>query len=107
MKYVNAVETYDDNPYIHKHIKLWLEGDLTGDSFKPVTSLPTASENTMSQIYVVPGTSDKSDAYVTLDKGVSANPRFVWSKISGTGTDIELVELDAEDIDDIWDSIFE
>ena len=57
-----------------------------------VETLPTASADTLRKIYLVPSasaqTSNSKDEYVTLDKGASADPRYVWEKIGSTEVDL-------------------
>lgn len=51
----------------------------------------TASKSTMGKIYLVQISGTTSGTYtefITLDKGTSANPRYVWEKIGTTDTDL-------------------
>lgn len=55
------------------------------------TTLPTASADTIGAIYLVSTGDPESGTYVewiTLDKGASANPRYVWEKIGTTAADL-------------------
>lgn len=63
------------------------------DQFKyqVVTELPTASASTMFIIYLIAESGVESGSYVeylTIDKGSTANPRYVWEKIGTTATDL-------------------
>jgi hypothetical protein len=64
-------------------------------TYEVVTSLPTAADTTMYKIYLIasetPGTSDSYTEYITVDKGASASPRYVWEKL-GTITTPDLSE---------------
>ena len=59
-----------------------------------VTTLPTASADTLGKIYLVPdNTHDPSvndiyDEYITIDNGASANPRYTWEKIGNTDVNL-------------------
>lgn len=61
-------------------------------SYEVVTELPTASASTMHKIYLKAQsggkTGDAYDEYITLDKGTSADPRYVWEKIGDTRIDL-------------------
>ncbi len=53
--------------------------------------LGTASASTMGKIFLVPHSHNPSDSkpdsydeYITLDKGESANPRYIWERIGNT-----------------------
>lgn len=65
-----------------------------------VTTLPTASAETVGAIYLVSTGEPKSGTYVewiTLDKGASADPRYVWEKIGTTAADLtEYLKKDTE-----------
>lgn len=59
--------------------------------YQVVTQLPTASASTMFIIYLIAESGVESGSYVeylTIDKGSSANPRYVWEKIGTTSTDL-------------------
>ncbi len=62
-------------------------------------NLPTASTDTMGKIYLKPDTThdpsvnDVYDEYVTVDKGSSANPRYVWEKIGNTDVNLSQYSL--------------
>lgn len=73
--------------------------------YEVVASLPTASADTMYKIYLVsadtPGTYDTYEEYITIDKGASADPRYVWEKF-GTITPPDLTEYaKVEDLGDL------
>lgn len=60
-------------------------------SYEVVTELPTASASTMHKIYLVAASAKTQDAYnefITLDKGESAQTRYVWEKIGDTRIDL-------------------
>lgn len=53
--------------------------------FKPVDTLPTASENTLNFIFLVPNSTENGrDEYITIDNGEEANPRYTWDNIGST-----------------------
>lgn len=59
--------------------------------YQVVTQLPTASASTMFIIYLIAESGVESGSYVeylTIDKGSTANPRYVWEKIGTTATDL-------------------
>lgn len=59
--------------------------------YEIVASLPTAAASTMYKIYLVASSSAEAGSYIewlTLDKGASANPRYVWEQIGSTSTDL-------------------
>ena len=62
--------------------------------FVPVVAqtLPTASADTMYKLYLIPSEdpqeSNIKDEYITIDNGVSANPRYTWEKIGSVNIDI-------------------
>lgn len=62
-------------------------------TYEVVSELPTASASTMYKIYLVaastPGTQDTYEEYITIDKGTSASPRYIWEKL-GTITPPDL-----------------
>ena len=73
-------------------------------TYEIVTTLPTASADTMYIIYLKPagtvGTGDNYEEYITLDKGASVSPRYVWEKM-GTITPPDL--SDYAKIEDLGD----
>ncbi|SCW60384.1 hypothetical protein SAMN05660484_02029 [Eubacterium ruminantium] len=73
-------------------------------TYEIVTTLPTASEDTMYIIYLKPagtvGTGDNYEEYITIDKGASVSPRYVWEKM-GTITPPDL--SDYAKIEDLGD----
>lgn len=62
-------------------------------TYKVVSTLPTAASTTMYKIYLkaasTAGTDDNYEEYITIDKGSSADPRYVWEKL-GTITSPDL-----------------
>ena len=53
--------------------------------------LGTASAGTMNKIFLVPhshNSNDSYDEYITIDKGASATPRYIWEKIGNTDIDL-------------------
>lgn len=64
-------------------------------TYEVVSELPTASASTMYKIYLVaastPGTQDTYEEYITIDKGASASPRYIWEKF-GTITPPDLTD---------------
>lgn len=57
--------------------------------FKPVDTLPTASENTLNFIFLVPNSTENGrDEYITIDNGEDANPRYTWNSIGSTTIDL-------------------
>lgn len=64
-------------------------------TYEVVSELPTASASTMYKIYLVaastPGTQDIYEEYITIDKGASASPRYIWEKF-GTITPPDLTD---------------
>lgn len=57
-----------------------------------VSELPEASADTMFIIYLTASGDPESGSYVewlTIDKGASANPRYVWEKIGTTAADLD------------------
>ena len=57
-----------------------------------VNSLPAASADTMSKIYLVPSADPQSqnvkDEYITIDNGASAQTRYTWEQIGSTAIDL-------------------
>ena len=70
-----------------------LIASLNQFTYEVVTTLPDASASTMYKIYLkaasTAGTSDNYEEYITIDKGSSASPRYVWEKM-GTITPPDL-----------------
>ena len=74
-------------------------------TYEVVNTLPTASADTMYVIYLkpadTPGTADNYEEYITIDKGASASPRYVWEKM-GTITPPDLSDyVKYEDLGDL------
>lgn len=74
-------------------------------TYEIVSTLPTASADTMYKIYLIPagtpGTSDNYEEFITIDKGASASPRYVWEKM-GTITPPDLSDyVKYEDLGDL------
>lgn len=62
-----------------------------GLTYKVVTSLPTATADTMGVIYLVAhshGTSDSYDEYLTIKDGTDSAPTYSWEKIGNTDVDL-------------------
>ena len=70
-----------------------LIASLNQFTYEVVTTLPTASASTMYKIYLkaasTAGTDDNYEEFITIDKGSSADPRYVWEKM-GTITPPDL-----------------
>lgn len=62
-------------------------------TYEVVSTLPTASAETMYIIYLklasVAGSDDAYEEFITIDKGVDVNPRYIWEKM-GTITPPDL-----------------
>ena len=79
-------KSYIDNA-VAVGIQIVVDTQKTG-SEEPATA---ASASTMGKLYFVQITGTTSGTYtefITLDKGSSANPRYVWEKIGTTSTDL-------------------
>ena len=100
-KYISQVTIPDGSTYKIKDSSAWTKiGDLysiiTQGALElvVVTSLGTASADTMGKLYLMlhnahdPSQNDIYDEYVTVDKGASANPRYVWEKIGNTDVNL-------------------
>ena len=100
-KYISQVTIPDGSTYKIKDSSAWNKiGDLysiiTQGALElvVVTSLGTASADTMGKLYLTlhnahdPSQNDIYDEYVTVDKGTSANPRYVWEKIGNTDVNL-------------------
>lgn len=100
-KYISQITIPDGSLYKIKDSSAWNKiGDLysiiTQGALElvVVTSLPTASADTMGKLYLMlhnahdPSQNDIYDEYVTVDKGASANPRYVWEKIGNTDVNL-------------------
>ena len=65
-----------------------------------VNTLPTASADTMSKIYLVPSADPESqnvkDEYITIDNGASAQTRYTWEQIGSTAIDLSDYVTDQE-----------
>ena len=65
-----------------------------------VNTLPTASADTMSKIYLVPSADPQSsnvkDEYITIDNGTSAQTRYTWEQIGSTAIDLSDYVTDQE-----------
>lgn len=61
-------------------------------TYQVVSSLPTASADTMNIIYLVPSdnpqTQNVKDEYITIDNGASATTRYTWEQIGSTAIDL-------------------
>lgn len=61
-------------------------------SYEVVAQLPAASASTMHKIYLVAQSGgqagDTYNEYITIDKGASAETRYVWEKIGDTHIDL-------------------
>lgn len=75
--------------------------------FKPVDTLPTASENTLNFIFLVPNSTENGrDEYVTIDNGEEANPRYTWDSIGSTTIDLSGY-VTAEGLNSLLDQLSE
>ena len=65
-----------------------------------VNTLPTASADTMSKIYLVPSADPQNqnvkDEYITIDNGASAQTRYTWEQIGSTAIDLTGYVTDQE-----------
>jgi hypothetical protein len=62
-----------------------------GLTYKVVTTLPTATADTMGVIYLVAhshGTSDSFDEYLTIKDDSGSSPTYSWEKIGNTDVDL-------------------
>lgn len=77
----------------------WVTGQIQGVTqfgYQIVQALPTASANTMNEIYLVlnTGSGEASESnnyyeeYITLDKGSGESPRYVWEKLGDLKVDL-------------------
>ena len=77
-----------------------LIASLNQFTYEVVTELPTAAASTMYKIYLkaasTAGTSDNYEEFITIDKGSSASPRYVWEKL-GTITPPDLSNYVSKD----------
>lgn len=103
-KYISQVTIPDGSTYKIKDTSAWgkigdlysiiNQGALELVVLQPSELLPNASADTMGKIYLKPdtthnpSTNDVFDEYVTVDKGSSANPRYVWEKIGNTDVNL-------------------
>ena len=59
--------------------------NLNQFTYNVVNALPTASADTMYQIYLIQsqttGVDDEYEEYITLDKGAGASPRYKWEML--------------------------
>ena len=70
-------------------------------------SLPTASASVMGTVYLKPETGASGNTYdewLCVDKGQSADPRYVWEKIGSTEVNLDIVALTNSNIDTCWDA---
>ena len=89
----NGDHTYEDIVSLINAVglELVIDSAKTGSATKePAT---TAASTTQGKIYLVPDDSDLANGtyieWVTVDKGASANPRYVWEQIGTTAVDIQ------------------
>lgn len=65
---------------------------IIGFEYELVSSLPSASADTMHKIYLVPSADPQSenvkDEYITIDNGESAQTRYTWEQIGSTAIDL-------------------
>lgn len=62
-----------------------------GLTYKVVSTLPTASADTIGIVYLVPhshGTNDVYDEYLTIKGGTATSPTYSWEKIGNTDIDL-------------------
>lgn len=57
--------------------------------FVVVDDLPDASVDTLGKIYLVQGTGDTKQEYITVNNGTSAQPDYDWENIGSTSIDLE------------------
>ena len=61
-------------------------------TYQVVTTLPTATADTMNKIYLVPSTNPETqnvkDEYITIDNGAEAETRYTWEQIGSTTIDL-------------------
>ena len=57
--------------------------------FVVVDELPDASVDTLGKIYLVQGTGDTKQEYITVNNGTSAQPDYDWENIGSTSIDLE------------------
>jgi hypothetical protein len=61
-------------------------------TYQVVTTLPTATADTMNKIYLVPSsnpeTQNVKDEYITIDNGTEAETRYTWEQIGSTTIDL-------------------
>lgn len=88
--------------------------------FVVVDELPDASEDTLGKIYLVQGTGDTKQEYITVNNGTPEQPDYDWENIGSTSIDLENystteeieVALDAlrdellEDITDLGNAVY-
>lgn len=74
--------------------------NLNQFTYNVVNTLPTASADTMYQIYLIQsqttGVDDEYEEYITLDKGAGASPRYKWEML-GTITAPDLSDYVRKD----------
>ena len=103
-KYISQVTIPDGSTYKIKDTSAWgkigdlysiiNQGALELVVLQSGENLPNADATTMGKIYLKPdtthnpSTNDVFDEYVTVDKGASANPRYVWEKIGNTDVNL-------------------
>ena len=90
----DSTPTANSNNYITSGgVKNYVDTTISGISqfkYEVVTSLPTASANTMGEIYLVAhshSSNDGYDEYITLESG-TATKTYSWEKIGNTDIDL-------------------
>lgn len=90
----DSTPTANSNNYITSGgVKNYVDTAISGISqfkYEVVTSLPTASANTMGKIYLVAhshSSNDGYDEYITLESGTTAKT-YSWEKIGNTDIDL-------------------
>lgn len=89
----NGDHTYEDIVSLINAVglELVIDSAKTGSATKEPNT--TADSTTQGKIYLVPDDSDLANGtyieWVTVDKGASANPRYVWEQIGTTAVDIQ------------------
>ena len=86
-----VAKTADIKAYVDQAVSVGIQLVIDEKSATKEEPATTASANTMGKIYLVTITGQVSGTYtefITLDKGASASPRYVWEKIGTTATDL-------------------
>ena len=82
--------TADMNPATKQYVDSAIEG-VSQFNYQVVTTLPTASADTMGTIYLVShthSTGDTYDEYLTIRSGSSGSYTYSWEKIGNTDIDL-------------------